>query len=165
MRHDFFYIDVLKTCIRWRELLVEWRDGPRYKRRMSDEGWSVARKVARDVAGPLGTMGVTLLQDPKGWDPVVPADMHTSKLPPVAEDGTAECIQCKARHPFSTLTIANEMYFCAGCQAINTRRQALDAASRVDVDNVKIGRSWTGTLVGIGVALGALGVCIALYLS
>lgn len=110
-------------------------------------------------------MGVTLLQDPKGWDPVVPADLHSSKLPPVAEDGTAECIQCKTRHPFQTLTIANDMYFCAGCQAINTRRQALDAAAGVDVDNVKVGRNWTGTLVGLGVALGAIGICVAVYLS
>jgi hypothetical protein len=134
---------------------------------MSDEGdgWRVARVAARSVAGSFGDLGINLLQDPKGWDPVVPADLHSSKLPPVAEDGTAECIQCKTRHPFSTLTIANEMYFCAGCTAINTRRQAQEAASGVDVDNVKIGRSWTGTLVGLGVALGALGVCLAIYLS
>jgi len=132
---------------------------------MSEDGWRAARIAARVVAGPIGSMGVNLLQDPKGWDPVIPADMHTSKLPPVAADGTAECIQCHTRHAFTTLTIANEMYFCAGCNAINSRQQALEAAAGVDVDNVKIGRSWTGTLVGVGVALAAVGVCVAIYLS
>jgi hypothetical protein len=140
-----------------------WRFG--YKPRMSDEGWRVARVAAKAVAGPMGSLGVGLLQDPKGWDPVVPADLHSSKLPPVAADGTAECIQCKTRHLFGELTIANEMFFCRGCTAINTRRQAQADAIGVDVDNVKIGRSWTGTIVGLGVALVALGVCVAIYLS
>jgi hypothetical protein len=135
------------------------------KLRMSEDGWRAARIAARVVAGPIGGLGVTLLQDPKGWDPVVPADLHSSRLPPVAEDGTAECIQCKTRHRYETLTIANEMYFCAGCHAMNTRWQAQQAAQGVDVDNVKVGRNWTGTLVGLGVALGAIGICVAVYLS
>lgn len=113
----------------------------------------------------MGSMGVNILRDPKGWDPVVPADLHSSRLPPVAEDGTCECIQCKARHPFTAMTIVHEMYFCPACEGLNARRQAEAAAIGVDVDNVKIGRNWTGTIVGAAVGLAALGVCVAISLS
>lgn len=119
-----------------------------------------ARAVTRVVFGGIGEV---LLHDQKGWDPVVPADMRTSKLPPVADDGTAECSRCLSRMPFAQLDIANETYCCKPCGFKVAQLYAM-ANAPADLENHKIGRSWTGTLVALAVVAAAIGVCIVLYL-
>jgi hypothetical protein len=119
-----------------------------------------ARFITRAVFGGLGS---AVLTDPKGWDPVVPADMLTSKLPPVAADGTAECTRCRTRMPFAQLDIANEAYCCRPCGFKAAQQSAL-LTTPVDLENHKIGRSWTGTLIGLAVVAMAIGLVIVLYL-
>jgi hypothetical protein len=122
------------------------------------------KEIARRVIGAaFGGIGVAVLTDPKGWDPVVPADMHTSKLPPVAEDGTAECTRCRTRMPFAQLDIANESYCCKPCGFKVAQQSALLNTPK-DLENHKIGRSWTGTLIGLGVVTMAVVLVIVLYM-
>ncbi|MBA3454439.1 MAG: hypothetical protein H0T42_15215 [Deltaproteobacteria bacterium] len=120
---------------------------------------TAARVVTRAVFGGLGE---AVLHDQKGWDPIVPADMHTSKLPPVAEDGTAQCTRCLTRMPFAQLDIANESYCCKPCGFKAAQVHAMMTAPS-DLENHKIGRSWTGTLIGLSVVAAALGIVILLY--
>jgi hypothetical protein len=127
---------------------------------VSNKGWDVAGSVAKAA---LEELSGGLLKDQKGWDPVVPPDMHSSKLPPVAADGTAECIQCHARRPFGEMTIANEMYFCPPCTALNTRVAAQQAAAGVDVENIKIGRGVGAFFLRMGLALGAIALGIVVF--
>jgi hypothetical protein len=124
---------------------------------VSKNGWDVAGSVAKRAIEELSG---GLIREQKGWDPVVPADLHSSKLPPVAADGTAECIQCRKRRPFGEMTIASEAYFCPPCQALSSRVRAQEAAAGVDVDNVKIGRGVGAFFVRLGLTLGAIALGI-----
>jgi hypothetical protein len=129
---------------------------------MSNDGFEdKARFVTHAV---LGGLGEAVLFDQKGWDPVVPADMHTSKLPPVAEDGTAQCTRCMTRMPFAQLDIANESYCCKPCGFKAAQVQAM-LTTPSDLENHKIGRSWTGTIVALVVVAFAIGCCVVLYLN
>jgi hypothetical protein len=126
-----------------------------------DDFASTAGRVATRIV--FGRLGESILTDPKGWDPVIPADMYTSKLPPVAADGTAECWRCKTRMPFAELDIANEAYCCKPCGFKAAQMNAL-MTTPADLENHKIGRSWTGTLIVLGVVVMAIGLCVVLYL-
>ncbi len=129
---------------------------------MSNDDFDRAARIATRAV--FGGLGVAVLTDPKGWDPVVPADMLTSKLPPVAEDGTAECTRCMTRMPFAQLDIANEAYCCKPCGFKAAQVHAMMTAPS-DLENHKIGRSWTGTLVALAVVAVAIGLCVMLYLN
>ena len=75
-----------------------------------------------------------LFSDDHGtWDPVVPPDLHLAKLPPVAEDGTVECRQCRSRLPFDRVLIADQSYVCNPCSLANARSAA------APVDDVTLG--------------------------
>lgn len=110
-----------------------------------------------NVGGIVGMM----LTDQKGWDPVVPEDLHANPLPPVAADGTAECWQCKARLPFSQLDIAGNAYACRPCMLRTAQANASVDAASVDVDNVKIGRGrwWISVLIAAAV----IGLIVAIF--
>jgi len=100
-------------------------------------------EVAGRMVGLEGGRGlVRLLDEPRsrGWDPVVPADLHSNPLPAVADDGTAECWQCKARLPFDQLDIARNSYSCRPCMLRTAKLLASHDAEAVDVEQVKIGR-------------------------
>ena len=125
-----------------------------------DAATTAARLVTRVV---FGSLGETILTDHSGWEPVIPADMHTSKLPPVADDGTAECTRCKARMPFAQLDIANESYCCKPCGFKAAQVHAM-MTSPTDLANHKIGRNWTGTVIGLAVVTAALGILVMLYM-
>lgn len=121
-----------------------------------DELAGKVAKVAVDVVGEMVGIGnagsvLRLLEEPKsrGWDPVVPADLHANPLPPVAEDGTAECWQCKTRLPFSQLDIAGNAYSCCPCMLRTAQRNAAADVAHIDVDHVKIGhgRWWLWPLL------------------
>ena len=118
-------------------------------------------KAFGDTVGLGGMAGI--LEDHKGWDPVVPHDLHTSKLPPVGEDGNVECWRCTSRLPFNDVDIVNEAYVCRPCGARATQLAAETAAAQVDVDTVKIGRGrwWILPLAFAG----ALAVCVAVYFA
>ncbi|HEX5063867.1 MAG TPA: hypothetical protein VFV99_31020 [Kofleriaceae bacterium] len=131
----------------------------------------VAGKVARvavEVAGrAVGIRGagnvMRLLEEPqsRGWDPVVPADLHANPLPPVAEDGTAECWQCKTRLPFAQLDIAGNAYSCRPCMLRTAQANASHDAAAIDVDTVKIGRGrWWLWPLG---ALALTGLIVAIF--
>lgn len=111
----------------------------------------------------MGGIGPAILKDHKGWDPVVPHDLHLSKLPPVADDGTAECWRCKSRVAFQQLDIVDEAYVCRPCSARATHAAAAASAAQVDVDTVKIGRGkwWVVPLAFAG----AFGICCAVYFA
>ena len=125
-----------------------------------DAGATAARIVTRAVFGGLGE---AILTDHSGWEPVVPADMHTSKLPPVADDGTAECTRCKTRLPFAQLDIANESYCCKPCGFKAAQVHAM-MNTPSDLENLKIGRSWTGPLLGLALFAVAIAVPVIIYL-
>lgn len=110
----------------------------------------------------MGGLAGAVLTDHKGWDPVVPDDLHLAKLPPVADDGTAECWQCRARLPFAQLDIAGQAYSCRPCALRTSQVAAAQQAASIDVDNVKVGRGrwWILPLCFAG----AIGICVALYL-
>ena len=125
-------------------------------------------KVAVEVAGRMvgiegGSSVLRLLDEPKsrGWDPVVPADLHANPLPPVAADGTAACWQCKAILPFAQLDIAGNAYSCRPCMLRTAQVNASMDASKIDVDNVKIGRGrwWLWPLM----AAAMLGLIVAIF--
>ena len=125
-------------------------------------------KVAVELAGRMvgiqgGSSVLRLLDEPgsRGWDPVVPADLHANPLPPVAADGTAECWQCKTRLPFAQLDIAGNAYSCRPCMLRTAQLSAAHDAAAVDVDNVKIGhgRWWIWPLI----AAALLGVVVVIF--
>ncbi|MFN0248822.1 MAG: hypothetical protein ACKV2T_18175 [Kofleriaceae bacterium] len=127
---------------------------------MSNNGWDVAGSVAKRA---LEELSGGLIKEQKGWDPVVPPDLHVSRLPPVAADGTCVCIQCSQRRPYAEMTIASEMYFCPPCFALRTRVQAQEAAAGVDVENIKIGRGVGAFFLRLGLALGAIALGIVVF--
>jgi hypothetical protein len=119
-------------------------------------------KVTLEAAGRLvgieGGGGLTrLLSEPSssGRDVVVPHDLHLAKLPPLAEDGTAECWRCKQRLPFAQLDIAGQAYQCRPCML----RANQVATGHVDVD-VKIGRGRWWLLPSIFVTAGTAAIAI-----
>src|SRR5262245_19314074 len=114
---------------------------------MGDELATKVAKTALNVAAKavgfdsnVGGLLGHVLTDHKGWDPVVPADLHANPLPPVADDGTAECWQCKTRLPFAQLDITGNTYSCRPCMLRTAQANAALDAQSVDVDHVKIGR-------------------------
>ena len=81
----------------------------------------------------------------------------------VADDGTAECTRCKTRMPFAQLDIADQFYCCKPCGVRAAQMSAL-MTTPSDLENHKIGRSWTGTLIGLAVVAMAFGLVILLYM-
>jgi hypothetical protein len=92
----------------------------------------VGKAIVENVVGvPIPK---ALFSDDHGtWDPVVPPDLHLAKLPPVAEDGTVACRQCRSRVAFDRVNIADQSYICSACSLANARTHA------VPVDDVKLG--------------------------
>lgn len=127
---------------------------------MEEVGLAVIKSLG-DAVGMGGMAG--MLEDHKGWDPVVPHDLHSSKLPPLAADGTGECWRCKQRFAFAELDIANEAYACRPCSLRAAGAVAAATAAQVDVETVKIGR---GPLWIVPLAFaGAIGICVAVYFA
>lgn len=98
--------------------------------------------------------GVTLLDEPAGWAPSVPADLDEA-APPVDAAGTAACEACGTRLPLASLDITTRGYRCAACVSNELRRAPAPAG---DLEHVKIGRGrwWLMPLViavGAGVTL------------
>jgi hypothetical protein len=126
---------------------------------------NTAEKVGHRILDALVDQlpGGALLRDHKGWDPIVPHDLHSSKLPPIAADGTGECWRCLQRVPFAELDIANEAYVCRPCAMRANQASASASAAQVNVDTVKIGRGpiW---IVPLAFAI-AIGVCVAVYFA
>jgi hypothetical protein len=92
--------------------------------------------------------GSTLLEDPRGRAPVIPADIDVRT--PVAEDGTATCEQCSERFPIARLNVTAHGYRCDACAA----RNIVGAApAQLDDKNLKVGRGrWWLMPVVIAVA-------------
>src|SRR5215468_9218843 len=88
--------------------------------------------------------GSVLLEDPRGRDPVVPADLHVRA--PVGDDGTAACEQCAQRFPITQLNVTAHGYRCDVCAA----QAVVDAGPKqLDDKNIKVGRGrwWIGPLI------------------
>ena len=88
--------------------------------------------------------GSTFLEDPRGRDPVVPADINVRA--PVADDGTATCDQCSQPFPIARLNVTAHGYRCDGC----VTRGIVDAGpARLDDKSLKVGRGrwWLMPLV------------------
>lgn len=123
----------------------------------------VAFKLLEIAHAQMGGIGPGILKDHKGWDPVIPHDMRTSKLPPVGADGKAECWRCKARLAFEQLDIANEAYVCGPCSMRAAQAAAASSVAQVDVETVKIGR---GNMWVLPLAFAiAIGICVAVYFA
>ena len=84
------------------------------------------------------------------WDPVVPADLHLAKLPPVAEDGTVMCWRCRGRVQFSNANIVNQAYVCGPCVVAEARANAATSAY-ANAENTKLTRSNVGLYLVLGV--------------
>lgn len=97
---------------------------------MSDKVVRAVDKVVKAVAENAGLAGTpvglvtAIFGENKTWAPVIPADMHTSKLPAVAADGTVECWQCQSRVLFANANIANQAYVCGRCTILTARHSA-----------------------------------------
>lgn len=123
---------------------------------MDDSNERLARGVATVAANiALAAVGAPIgvafgAGNGKGtWDPVVPADLHLAKLPPVAADGTVECWMCKSRVMFANANIADQAYVCTPCSSARAREQAR-ASLPANADDIKLGRPKTGLFLLLG---------------
>jgi len=108
---------------------------------------SVARLLERGMDARLRRRlipGSTLLEDPRGRDPVVPADLHVRA--PVADDGTATCEQCSQPFPLARLNVTARGYRCDACAV---RNAVAAGPAQLDDNNLKVGRGrwWLMPLV------------------
>jgi hypothetical protein len=131
-----------------------------------DAALKLGEKAIDQVAsGAGGVVGLgAILRDEKGWDPVVPPDLESARLPPVAADGTVECWGCGHRFAFADVGIVDQGYACRTCTAGHALAIAR-ASAPADVDGVSLRSksAWLLPLAGLGfVAFVVIG--IALYL-
>lgn len=74
------------------------------------------------IAGSLTGLPLSpLLTHSKGFDPVVPPDLHLVKPTPVAADGTVECIRCGRRVKWEVASLlGSDGFACDGCSSAPT---------------------------------------------
>jgi hypothetical protein len=88
--------------------------------------------------------GSSLLDEPRGREPVVPRDLHVRA--PVGADGTAACDLCSERFAIDKLNVTAHGYRCDACIA-----KAIRDAGPAELDDkaIKVGRGrwWIWPLV------------------